>query len=384
MIKRDIEAKLKKVIKEYPVLFLTGPRQSGKSTLLKALFGNDYKYVSLETPTNLNLFNNDPKGFLHEYNNKVIFDEAQKVPELFSYLQEIVDEKKQNGMFILSGSQNFLMMEKISQSLAGRVAVLTLLPLSISEIYHNKPFDIVDYINKGSYPKLYNENIDISSFYEYYLQTYVERDVRTLKNIMNLPDFVNFMRVCANRVGSLIDYADISKVSGMSVKTVKQWLNILESSYITFRLMPYYKNFEKRIVKSPKLYFFDTGLLCKLLNIEKLTKFHEKYGPLFENEVAIEIYKKYYNLGKKPNLYFWTQKEFNEVDFVLEESDGLKLLEAKSSSTEDLSHFKGLKLFDRAVNGRENIISSNVVYSGKRKIKTSFGEFLPLKDLTKV
>lgn len=261
MIQRNARHKMLEMAKKFPVLVFTGPRQSGKTTLAKLVFSN-YRYVSLENPDQLEFALSDPRGFLKTYDKYVIIDEAQNAPQLFSYIQQIVDESGLSGQFILSGSQNFLLLEKITQSLAGRVYLMELLPLSQDEIATVQQNDVYESIIKGSYPRVYDKDIHPRDFYPGYIRTYVERDVKTIVNVQDVSLFRKFLSLLAHHVGQLFNASSISKELGVDSKTVQRWLSILESSYIVFTLQPWHANLSKRIVKTPKLYFYDTGLVA--------------------------------------------------------------------------------------------------------------------------
>jgi predicted AAA+ superfamily ATPase len=266
LISREISNVLLKMLKGYPIVALTGPRQSGKSTLLKHLLPG-YEYISLEIPELRNFALEDPHGFLHKYKTHVIIDEAQRVPHLFNYLQTWVDNRNEVGQYVLSGSQNFHLMESITQSLAGRVAILKLLPLDTSELEasENLPDDWKSYVIKGSYPAIYDRDLSPTQYYSNYVQTYIKKDVSTLRNIHDTQRFEAFLSLCASRTGQILNLHNIASKCGISSPTAKSWLTILENSYIVYLLHPYYENFSKRVVKSPKLYFFDTGLASYLL-----------------------------------------------------------------------------------------------------------------------
>ncbi len=337
MIERAISAYLLKAAKSYPVVTITGPRQSGKTTLIKHLF-SDKPYVSLEDLDERLLALADPKGFLSKFPKGAIIDEAQHVPSLFSYIQTRVDLRNEPGQFILSGSQNFLLLENITQSLAGRTAVIFLLPLSHSElvlanIVSSKPFDL---IFKGFYPRLYQDvPLDSSDWCKNYILTYLERDVRHIKQIEDLSKFQFFLRLCAGRIGQLLNFSSLASECDISLNTVKSWLSILEASFIIFLLKPYHKNFNKRLVKKPKLYFYDTGIASHLLGIEKADQLstHYQRGNLFENFVVLEIMKAFMNQGKTPTLYFWRDNHGHEIDLIIEQSSKQLAVEIKSSQT---------------------------------------------------
>ena len=336
MIKRNLAETISRAVKQFPVLTVTGPRQSGKTTLLKSQFP-EYGYVNLEEPDIREWAEGDPRNFLNEYKKNVIFDEIQRVPSLFSYLQSKVDEYNIPGQFILSGSQSFLLNEKISQSLAGRAAVLNLLPLSFSELeksgYGNKRIN--SYLFQGFFPRIYDQQIEPVLFYNSYINTYVERDVRLIKNITSISDFKRFLKLCAGRTGQLLNISAIATECGISVNTARGWLSLLEQSFIVFLLRPYHKNFNKRLVKMPKLYFFDTVLVCSLLEIENEKQLGTHYlrGSIFENFVITELLKFRLNSGKSSNLYFWRNNHGNEIDCIIEIAGKSVAVEIKSGET---------------------------------------------------
>ncbi len=379
MIKRTIGAKISEQARHYPVLALIGPRQTGKTTLVKKIFA-DKDYVNLEDLEQRSFAQNDPKGFLAMYPNGAIIDEIQKVPDLLSYIQVIVDEKKQNGMFILTGSQNFLLMEKATQSLAGRVAIFTLLPLSLYEVspYRLLKNSLSETMFTGLYPKLFDDpEMDVSSYYSNYVQTYVERDVRLITNITDLSLFRKFLILCAARTGQLLNITSLANDTGISHQTAKNWLSLLETAFIIYLLRPHHKNLGKRVVKTPKLYFYDTGLLCSLLNIENVAQLdtHHLRGSIFESLVITEIIKLRLNRSLNPNVFFWRDKTGNEVDVLLEDGDKVVPVEIKSGQTVVDDYFKGIEYYRRLNNA--NIKRSVVVYGGdrwqKRKETDVFG-----------
>jgi predicted AAA+ superfamily ATPase len=377
MISRDIEEALKKNINKLPVLFLTGPRQSGKSTLLKNIFP-EYSYISLENLSNRRSAIDDPIGFLSNLEEKVIIDEAQRAPELFSYIQEIVDKKNNSGMYILSGSQNFLMMEAITQSLAGRVSINKLLPLSFEELKKSKieiSFD--EYILSGGYPRIYDKKIIPDEYYPDYITTYVERDVRSLKNIRNLSAFTILLQVLAHRIGSQIDIQDLARTCGVSVNTIKEWISILEASYIIFLLRPYYKNFDKRVIKAPKIYFYDTGLACSLLNIENKDRLKKDimYGHLFENMVILEKIKEDYNFEKRQKFYYRMESSRKEIDLIVEKGNKISGFEIKSAKTAKKEFSDNLVDFSK-ISGMD-LSDMSVIYGGKEKVSFNGIQYLP-------
>ncbi len=339
--------KINQMAKKFPVLVITGPRQSGKTTICKHAFPG-YRYVTLENPDDKAFAMKDPRSFLAQYDAKVIFDEAQNVPELFSYLQERVDNDNISGQYILSGSQNFMLMEKISQTLAGRVYIFELLPLCFSEISSTTKKGLLSFIQKGGYPRIYDKKISPEDFYPSYLKTYVERDVRDVLRIQELRLFRKFLALCANQIGQLFNAHSISRDMGIDTKTVQRWLSVLETGYIAFTLKPWYKNFSKRVIKTPKLYFYDTGLAASLLGIdnEEELSSSEFKGALFENYVLLELMKHNFAKGVNKNYFFWRDSNGNEIDLVVERGVNVSLVEAKFSQTVKPEFLKGLHYLD--------------------------------------
>ena len=385
MIKRAISGTILDVTTRFPVVTLTGPRQSGKSTLLKSCFA-DYKYISLEDPDVRQLAENDPRGFLRECGTKCIIDEAQRVPDLFSYLQTIVDSHDQCGQFILSGSHNFLLMERISQSLAGRTSVLKLFPFSADELREagKLPSDLDEFLLKGCYPRLYDKKVTAKEYFTSYLQTYVERDVRLLRNITDMAAFKRFLKLCAANVGAVMNVASLAKDAGISVTTANSWISILEASFILLRLPPYYKNFSKRVVKSSKIYFCDTGLLCNLLNIfnQKQLQKSGLRGAIFENFVVAEYTKSALFKGEEPQLYFWRDSNQNEVDLLCETDGELHAIEIKSGETKNQKFYDGLKKFAK-VSGIP-LSNTSVVYGGEDSYHGENQKFISWKEIAPV
>ncbi|MEK7504630.1 MAG: ATP-binding protein [Patescibacteria group bacterium] len=353
MIVRKIAEIIKDSAHNYPIVGIVGPRQSGKTTLVQSVFP-DYKYVNLETPDLRRFAQEDPRGFLDQYSENVIFDEVQRVPELLSYLQVYVDDHKGNGRFILTGSQHFLLMESIGQSLAGRIALHTLLPLSLEEVGEHK---ISELILKGGYPKLHDSDISPSQWYGNYIQTYLDRDIRTLSKVGDLTTFENFIRLCAGRTGQELNLSSLATHAGISHNTAKSWISLLKTSFIVNTIEPFYKNFNKRLVKSPKMFFVDTGLACKLLGIDTVEqlKTHPAYGFIFESFVIGEYFKYCYNRREDPRAYFWRDKSGREVDLIIEKSLKIVPIEIKSSATvdgeffENLNYFLGFSSLDRGI-----------------------------------
>jgi len=360
MLNRFLEKALKKSSKKYPVVTVTGPRQSGKTTLTKHAFP-EYAYISLEDPDNRSFAEEDPRGFLSEYNQFVVFDEIQRVPELFSYIQTMVDEKPINGRFILIGSQQFLLNEKISQSLAGRSAILRLLPFSLAELIKRKAQnywqnDILNpvkpprnnlykYIFNGFYPRIYDKHLDPRQWYRDYFETYATRDVRSLINVGDLKSFEQFLRLLAGRSGQLLNLSSLGSDSGISHTTAKRWISILEASYLIYVLPPYFKNFRKRIIKSPKIYFLDPGLLCFLLRINnpKDIATHPQRGAIFETFIFSELYKSFSHQGMEPPLYFWRDRSGSEIDFLVDHGTHALPIEAKAGKTVSSDFLNSMK-----------------------------------------
>ena len=383
MLNRIIESKLLEMATKFPVIAITGPRQSGKTTLCKKLF-KDYRYVSLENPDNKEFALSDPKGFLEEYNDNVIIDEVQNAPELFSYIQGIVDESKKTGQYILTGSQNFLLLEKISQTLAGRIYIYHLLPFSYSELNVKYKQVLLTHIFKGGYPRIYDKDIHPSDFFPSYIQTYLERDVRTILNIKDINKFGMFVKICAGRIEQIFNSSNIANELGIDHKTVISWLSILEASCIVYRLQPWHTNFNKRTIKSPKIYFYDTGLACYLLGLKKESelKLHFAKGSLFENYVITEHLKNRLNIGLQLSSYFWRDSSGNEIDLLVEEAKTLKIVEIKSGKTIKTDFFKGLNKFEKLANNF--IVKKLLVYGGNESQKRSHVQILSWKDVKQI
>jgi uncharacterized protein len=385
MVARKIEKPLREMLQKFPILAVTGPRQSGKTTLLRAAFPS-YRYVNLEQANLRDFFTDDPEGFLRMYDRKVIFDEAQRLPDLFSWLQVKADESGEMGQFILSGSQNFLLMEKISQSLAGRVALFRLLPFSHEELLGAVPSKLPDEAEQaiftGGYPVLYDRGLEPGAYFSGYVETYLERDVRNLTNVSDLNAFRTFLRLCAGRVGQTVKFQALASEAGISTPTAKKWLSILEASYILFQLPPYFENFNQRVVKSAKFYFYDTGLLCFLLNLnhpDQLQTFHAR-GSLFENMVIAELLKNRNNRFQPTAFYFWQNSNAVEVDLVIQEGGQTHLIEIKYSYTARSDFFKGLQTFRKAVphlNGQ-----NRVVFAGNETQPRTFATLHSWRDLS--
>lgn len=346
LIPKNISTRLQEMIQYFPIISLTGPRQAGKTTLLRFLFP-DYEYVSLENPDTRIFAERDPNSFLEKYADKVIIDEAQRVPKLFSYLQTQVDLSDKKGQYILSGSQHFLLKKNISQSLAGRVGILRLFPFSYPELVNGKipPVSLEETIYRGFYPAIFDSGIPPRLFYPNYIETYLERDVGGLISPTNLGLFQRFLRLCAGQVGQLINYNSLANKVGVSLPTIKSWLSILEQSFIIFQLPSFYKNFNKRIIKTPKLYFYDTGLVCHLLQMQSPSDVDTYYqkGNLFENLVISDIFKQTWHHNQRCTYYFWQDSNRNEIDLLWEKQFVLNLLEIKASRTIMPRHFRNLQ-----------------------------------------
>ena len=381
MVERNIIDKIKYLMTKYPVVTLTGTRQCGKSTLLKNGFPT-MRYVSLEDPDLREFALDDARGFLNNFGTPLIIDEAQYAPKLFSYIQTHIDSENQTGMYILSGSHNFLLMENISQSLAGRTAVLKMAPFSIPELTNaNLLPQLNDWLFTGGFPRIYDKQIEPIDFFPSYFQTYIERDVRMLRNINDLSHFVRFVKLCAARIGQLLNINALANECEVSVQTVNSWLSVLETSYVIYLLKPYHNNFNKRLVKSPKLYFCDTGLAASLLGMENVKQMETHYmrGELFENMVIMEIIKQEYAQGREPNISFWRDSNQNEVDLLVEHGLDLQAYEIKSSATMKTDYFKSLNKF--ATLAQLPTESLHVVYGGDINYLTSFGDLISWKNL---
>jgi predicted AAA+ superfamily ATPase len=385
-IKRKIESEIQKELKVYKILTLTGPRQAGKTTLCKSLFP-EKKYYSLEDPDIRNWCTEDPRSFLNEIKMGAVLDEIQRAPDFLSYLQTFVDGQKSNGLFILTGSNQLQLNEKITQSLAGRTSLATLLPFSISEI---KDLTIKDSFSKiayrGFYPGLYENEISPSLFYKNYYQTYVERDVTSLIQLKERMNFEKFVKLCAGRAAQILDYSNLANDVGVSVTTIKNWISILEASYILFRLPPYFENFSKRMIKSPKLYFYDVGLLSYLLDIRSENELdnHSMRGNIFENMAIVDLMKEFYYTGRDTKLYFLRDSKGNEVDLVYKLKEKFHLLEIKSGMTLNDDFYKGLKYYTAFFEEKKIKSKSYLIYSGEQEQSRSYAEIMNFKSLEKL
>jgi len=381
MIPRTAEKEIRALALQFKAVAIVGPRQSGKTTLVRMIF-KDKPYVNLENP-DIRLFAiEDPRGFLSNYPQGAILDEAQRVPELFSYLQQILDESRIMGMFVITGSNNFLLQESISQSLAGRVAYLNLLPLSIEEI-NDKESTSNQLLFKGGYPALHSENIHPSKWFANYIRTYVERDVRLIKNISDLVTFERFLRLCAGRIGQLLNMSSLAVEVGVDVKTISSWISVLETSFVLFRLQPFHKNFNKRIVKMPKIYFYDTGLAVNLLGIENVNQLdlHPFRGSLFENMIILDFLKRRYNSAETNNLFFWRDNVGNEIDLLITQGINQIPIEIKSGQTVTSDYLKGIHFWNKMTKSEGGF----VVYGGNSTQKRSNKiTIVPFNDLNTI
>ena len=368
IIKRDLMPMLQNLAKQFPVVAIMGPRQSGKTTLAKMTFP-EYVYVSLEDLDKRAIAQVDPRGFLDAYSRHkgVIIDEIQEVPELLSYMQGVVDKEYRPGYFIITGSQHFLMYEKVTQTLAGRIALLTLLPLSLNELKQAGiiPATLEAMLIKGAYPRLYSQAISGSIWCANYISTYIEKDVRQVLHVTDIVAFQRFLKLCAARTGNLLNYSSLARDADISPNTAKAWISILEASYIIKLLQPYYVNFNKRVIKAPKLYFYDTALVCSLLGIrtEEDLQMHPLKGSLFESFVMSELFKYNYNRSEVPNLYFWRDVQGHEIDGIIElSSETIIPLEIKSGMTITKDFFKGLSDWSEITQQMD--LAAYVVYGG--------------------
>ncbi len=380
-IVRHLATRLHRAVGQFPVVTVTGPRQSGKTTLVRAAL-DDYQYVNLEAPDQRNLARDDPRGFLAQFGPKVIIDEAQHVPELFSYIQVVADQSGRPGQFVLTGSQNFLLLSRVSQSLAGRCDILHLLPFSRTELLGAEPLPIEEIATRpfrnlgpddnlhqvlftGGYPRIFDQHLDPQVWLSNYYQSYIDRDVRSVINVGDLDTFGRFMGLCAGRAGHLLNLSSLGNDCGVSHATAKRWLSVLQASFIITLLQPHHRNFNKRLVKSPKLFFLDTGLLCYLLRIRSPDDlaWHASRGAVFESWMVSEAMKNYMHRGLRPDLYFWRDSSGHEIDLIIEAGRGtLVPVEAKSGQTFQPDFIKELDWW-RAASGLTDT-TGTVLYGG--------------------
>lgn len=382
MIHRIAKEELLNLSRQFKAVAIIGPRQSGKTVLSRYVFDNK-PYVSLENPDTRLFALQDPRGFLMQFPDGAVLDEAQRAPELFSYLQQLLDEDSNTGKFILTGSNNFLLQQNISQSLSGRIAYLILLPFAASELEGIITSDLHQIMFKGFYPPIYDQPVETVKWYANYIRTYVERDVRQLKNITDLTTFERFIRLCAGRAGQLLNMSNLAVETGVDSKTIASWISVLESSFITYRLQPHYTNFNKRVVKMPKLYFYDTGLACALLGIKEALQlqYHPLFGNLFENLVVGEMIKYRYNRGLSNNLFFWRDNAGHEIDVLVEQTNSLYPVEIKSGKTITKDFFKNISFWQK-ITGQQPF---TIIYAGDASQKRSDEvEILPWQQLKNI
>ncbi len=384
MISRELEKKLKFAMRKFPIVALVGPRQSGKTTLAKNLFPKK-PYVSLENPDIRERAETDPRSFLASFPKGAILDEAQRVPPLFSYLQEVVDKSNKSGQFILTGSQNFLLMDKVTQSLAGRVSIQRLLPFSTKEISQIGPnISLENLLFQGAYPRIYDKKLSPADYYPNYIATYLERDVRQIKNIGNLSVFQRFLKMCAAQTGQLLNLSSLANDCGVTHKTIRAWISVLEASFIVFLLQPHHANFKKRLVKMPKLYFFDTGLAASLLGIENAAQIgaHPLRGALFETFVVSELVKTRTNKGLQSNLFFWRDKTGHEVDVVIDRGSHLVPVEIKSGKTLSSDSYKNLAYWSQLA--RQKNDGGFLIYAGVEQFTHQSIRILNWKNISSI
>ena len=367
MIERSLKAETLDTAREFKIVCVTGPRQSGKTTLCKQVF-SDKPYVSLEDPDVAHDALTDGRKFLGRFKNGAVIDEIQRVPELFNYLQGLVDSKNKNNQFVLTGSNNFLMQEKISQSLAGRGAYIELLPFSTAELKRAKlkKKELGEIILNGFYPAIVSKLSSPQKWLENYIKTYIERDVRLIRNIGNILLFEKFLKLCAGRAGQLINVNSLSVEVGVDNKTIGSWLSVLQSSYIIFLLPPFFRSFNKRVIKSPKLYFYDTGILCYLLNLHSTSALSKSsyYGAIFENFVLAELTKNRANKEQSGKLYFLRDSSGNEVDVIIDKEDGLVPVEIKSAKKADKNFLKNIKWFQKVFRQEGGML----IFGGEKEV----------------
>jgi len=388
MIRRLAETTLNKLAAGYPVITITGPRQSGKTTLARASFpGKDY--VSLEDPDSREFAEEDPRGFLARFPDGAVLDEVQRCPELFSWLQGVVDTDGRMGLFVLTGSQQFGLLSGVTQSLAGRAGRIQLLPFSLPEITSAGlvPKSLDELLFSGLYPPIHDRHVAPVHWYADYVATYIERDVRQMVNVRDLSTFQRFLRLCAGRHGQLLNLSSLANDCGISHNTAKAWLSVLEASYIIYLLQPHHRNFRKRIVKTPKLYFLDTGLAAWLLGIQNADQLaiHSMRGALFEGWVIQELLKARFNLALVSNLYFWRDNTGNEIDVLLENGERLRPIEIKSGQTVNRDYLASLKKWNEiAKNDSVSIDVSCLIYGGTEVQRRAGIEVIPWRDIALV
>jgi len=381
---RQTEKQIKSLETGFPVLAITGPRQSGKTTLMKHYFSK-YSYFNLENPQVLSRIEVDPQTFLDQNSGPILIDEVQRMPQLLSYIQVHVDAQQVMGSIVVSGSENLLLAESISQSLAGRAAYQVVLPFSIEELKNNSLLttDAKKQMYKGFYPALYSRDIEPNTYYNQYLATYIERDVRQIKNIADLSLFRKFLGLLAGRVGQILNVSSLANDTGISPNTAEQWISVLEASYIVYRLRPYYKNMGKRLIKSPKLYFYDTGLVSALLGIASATELatHYAMGNIFENMIVIDVLKHLYNHGQRPDIFFYRDSNGREIDLLYERGEKIIPIEIKSSSTFHNSFLDGLSYWRKNIDSQ---MRGYVIYAGKSGQRVGQDELVAWHELGEI
>lgn len=385
MIKRLLGKKLKAAARKYPVVGIVGPRQSGKTTLAQSVF-NRHPYVSLEKPSDLAFALEDPEGFLNQFPRGAIIDEIQRAPKLFSYIQVIVDQRQKAGMFIITGSQNFGLLEKINQSLAGRISIQKLLPFSLEELTGTNfaPQTLEHILFYGGYPRIYDKHLAPTDWLSNYVQAYLERDVRSIKNIGDLSTFQRFLKMCAYRSGKILSLSSLANDCGITHNTAKAWLSVLEASFIVFLLNPYHKNFNKRLIKAPKLYFLDVGLMCFLMGInkERDIRLHPEIGAIFETFIMSELVKTRMHRGLPLNLFFWRDKLGKEIDCIAESGQHVLPIEIKSGQTINSFYFDNLTYWTKLA--KRKPADSVMIYTGKESQKRSNGQIFSWRDIVKL
>jgi len=383
MIERDLTSRLCTLAKQFPAITLTGPRQSGKSTLCRAVFPQ-HAYANLELPDVRSFAKDDPRAFLAQFKDGAVLDEIQRAPELISYIQGLIDDAPAPGRWVLTGSQNLAVLESVNQSLAGRTAVLHLPPLTRREVlrFPTHPDSLNETIIAGGYPRIFDQRLDPSEWLASYIATYIERDVRQITNVGDLTTFQRFVELCAGRTSQLLNLSQLSNDCGITQPTAKAWFSVLEASFITFRLPSFSGNLRKRLVKMPKLHFYDTGLACRLLGIRTVDQLHSHplRGPLFETRVVSEIHKHRMNAGQPGGMFHYRDQNGVETDLIIENVDGLSLVEAKASQTAASSLFDGIRRVCDVL-PQDQRHQPFVVYGGDAEQKRSNATLIPWNNL---